>query len=336
MNNETTEFTTPSSDVAGLAFCLSQLGIDILQVEDKRFRTTEKLCRLIYSEDNILSANELSHMGYDRWLMREQIMTVPISHPEECLSVFPTSIAVHNRCRAAWKLGERAAQFVTLGVVVDKERETYFNPNDFHDIFYKFIDRDTECGRVSNEIHELAVYQAPIVNHELLSALEKCLERDMPELVVWTSNQIRGEGLEAYEISDHDMNDPAKIEISCVVQSFFKGYYYTVFLPMVDTSSLKLQIVQGVWGYRSPDFLHYFRTEVLLTKSSSKTAPVHYIKKVGSEISRQMILALLSRLFLGHPADISLKSSTSDKPANWCMGVVAKRTLIINSLLGKC
>ena len=154
--------------------------------------------------------------------------------------------------------------------------------------------------------------------------------------MVWAGTQTRGDGLGDYEILDHNMIDPAKIEIFCVIQSFFMGYYYTVFLPMVDTSFLKLQTVEGVWGYRSPDFLHYFREHVLSTKSLLKTAPVNDTKRLQSEISRQAILALLSRLFLGHPADISLKSSIAHKSANWCMGVVAKRTLMINSLLGKC
>ena len=336
LGKETAEFTTPSSDVAGIALCLSQLGVDILQVKGKGFRTTEKPCCLTYSAENVLSAKEQSLIGNGRGFMRDQIMTVPISHPEECLSVFPTSIAVHNRCRTAWKLGERAAQFVSLDVVLKPETEPHFNPKSGHNIFYKFIDRGTECRRTSCEIHELANNHAPIVNHELLSALEKCFERDVPELVVWASNQTRGGGLEDYEIVDHDMIDPAKIEIFCVVQSFFMGYYYTVFLPMVDLSSLKLQTVEGVWGYRSPDFLHYFRRHVLSTKSLLKTPPEKNYERHESEISRQAILALLSRLFLGHPVDISLTSSTADKRANWCMGIVAKRTLMINSLLGKC
>ena len=329
LGKETAEFTTPSSDVAGLAFCLTQLGVDILQVEGKGFKTTEKPCCLIYSVENVLSAKEHSHIGNGRGFMRDQIITVPISHPEECLSVFPTSIAVHNRCRTAWNLGERAAQFVSLDVVVEKRKST-------QDISYKFIDRGTECGRTSCEIHELAVYHAPIVNHELLNALEKCFERDVPELVVWASNQTRGDGLKDYEILDHDMIDPAKIEIFCVIQSFFMGYYYSVFLPMVDISSLKLQTVEGVWGYRSPEFLHYFREHVLSTKSLSKTPPEKNYKRPESEISRQAILALLSRLFLGHPVDISSRSSIAHRSANWCMGIVAKRTLMINSLLGKC
>ena len=228
LGKETTEFTTASSDVAGLAACLSTLGIDIITVEGKGFRSSEKPCRLIYSEENLLSTQDQPRFKIDQELARDQTMLVPILHPEECVSVFPTDIAIHNRCRSAWKLGQQAAQFVYLDLVKYAKATplTEFVTESFPDMYYTFVDRGTRCGRVSSEINDLAAAHAPIINNELLTALEKCFEREPPELLSWVGNQTRGDSLEDYEICDPDMLDPTKINVFCVLQAFFMGYHF--------------------------------------------------------------------------------------------------------------
>lgn len=51
MSNEATVFTTAPSDVAGVATCLSKLGIDIISVEGKGFDFSERPCRVVYSKE---------------------------------------------------------------------------------------------------------------------------------------------------------------------------------------------------------------------------------------------------------------------------------------------
>lgn len=150
--------------------------------------------------------------------------------------------------------------------------------------------------------------------------------------------------LNAWRSTARLMLDRVKINAFCAFQSFFMGYHYSIFFRVVDMSSLILQTVEGSWGFRSPDFLFYVRTQVLSQRSSPKgggmtNMPETALSGQGSPakyISRQTILQVLSRLLLNRPNDIPMISSTSEQSDHWCMGIVAKRTLVINSLLGKC
>lgn len=348
LSNESNLFTTASSDVAGVANCLSKLGIDIISVEGKGFDSLETPCRVIYSKETLLRDQYQLGLNTNGGFMRQQSISVSIVHPEESISIFPTEIAVHNRCRSAWKSGQQAARFVSLDLVRlevgEKLPGARLGLGQFSDIYYAFIDRGTECERVSSEVNDLAVAHAPVINNELLTALEQTFEHESSELLTWLSNQTRGEDAKDYDILDPDMLDRVKINAFCAFQSFFMGYYYKIFFRVVDTSSLSLQTVEGSWGFRSPDFLFYVRTRVLSQRSSpkeGKTTNMPETTRSGQEsparyISRQLILQVLSRLFLNQPNDIPLISSTSEQSDHWCMGIVAKRTLVINSLLGKC
>lgn len=345
LGNETTDFATTSSDVAGVAAYLLKLGIDVISIEGNGFYPSEKPCRLVYSKQSLLCGQHPHDLKTNELLFREQSISVSIVHPEECISIFPTDIAVHNRCRSAWKSGQQAAQYVSLEVVQLPEEilsESRVEPHP--DIYYTFKDRGKECGKVPSEVNDLAVLHAPIVNNELLIGLEKCFELESPELLTWLGTQTRGGGLADYEITDPDMVNPVKINSFRVLQSFFMGYYYEIFFRLVDTSSLRLKTVEGSWGFRSPEILHYVRKHVLSPRSLLKTGQAtnrsarlqSRQKRPVTDISRQAILALLSRLLLNHPIDIPLIFSTSDRTEDWCMGIIAKRTLLIDSLLGKC
>ena len=338
LSHETTVFTTASSDVAGVATCLSKFGIDIISVEGKGFESFERPCRVVYSKETLL-CDPYQQFKTNEGFMRQASISVSIVHPEECISIFPTEIAVHNRCRSAWKRGQRAARFVSLDVVTLKG-----SPGAFSDIYYTFTDRGTECQRTSSEVNNLAVAHAPVINNELLSGLEQCFEHESPELLTWLNSQTRGGGSTDYDILDPDMLDHDKINAFCAFQSYFMGYYYEIFFRAVDTSSLRLQTVEGSWGFRSPDFLFYFRSQVLSHQSMSKRGKTSNMPNTAlsgqerptTDISRQIILQVLSRLFLNRPNDIASITSTSEQSFHWCMGIVAKRTLVINSLLGKC
>ena len=117
LSDETTVFTTASSDVAGVATCLSKLGIDIISVEGKGFDSLERPCRVVYSKETLLCDPYQQGLKTNEGFMRQESTSVSIVHPEECVSIFPTDIAVHNQCRSAWKSGQWAARFVSLDVV---------------------------------------------------------------------------------------------------------------------------------------------------------------------------------------------------------------------------
>ena len=348
LSNETAVFTTASSDVAGVATCLSELGIDIICIEGKGFDCSERPCRVVYSKETLLCDQYQQGLRTNGAFMRQESISVSVIHPEECISIFPTTIAVHNRCRSAWKSGQQAARFVSLDVVRlevgDKLPGARLGLGQFSDIYYTFTDRGTGCERTSSEVNDLAVAHAPVVNNEILSALEHCFEHESSEILAWLGTQTRGVGSQDYDILDPDMLDRVKINAFCAFQSFFMGYYYDIFFRVVDTSSLKLQTVEGSWGFRSPDFLFYVRTDVLsqasLSKAGKKTNTPETVRSgqkiPATDVSRQVILQVLSRLFLNHPKDIPLISSTSQQSDTWCIGIIAKRTLVINSLLGKC
>ena len=337
LSNETQEFVTASSDVAGVATCLSKLGIDILSIDGEGYYPSEKPCRLVYSKKGLFDCRYQAELMRKGSFSRESSTYVSITHPVD--------IAVHNRCRSAWKSGQKAARHVSLDVTkLPEDLEFEVTQDQNPDLYYTFVDRGPECRRVHSEVNDLAVSHAPVINNELLSGLESCFERETPELLAWLYTQTRGGGLEAYEISDLEMIAHPKPNAFCVFQSYFLGYYYDVFFRMVDTSSFKLQIVEGAWGFRCPDILSYVRKYLLSSNSLLKNGKAANTRALSNatqprpatDISRQAILTVLSRFFLNHPIDIPLISPTSDKTEHWCMGIVAKRTLVINSLLGKC
>lgn len=110
-------FTTASSDVAGVATCLSKLGIDMIGVEGKGFDFSERPCRVVYSKETLLYDQYQQGLKTNEGFVRQLSTSVSIVHPEECIGIFPTEIAVHNRCRSSWKSGQQAARFVPLDVV---------------------------------------------------------------------------------------------------------------------------------------------------------------------------------------------------------------------------
>lgn len=100
------------------------------------------------------------------------------------------------------------------------------------------------------------------------------------------------------------------------------GYYYRLFSSIVDTSSLQIPIVEGAWGFRSPDTFTTIR---------------RWIETLKQPFNRQEILPILSSLYLNHDVDISaVQDSLTDASKTLCVGIIAKRTLLTNSMLGKC
>lgn len=319
LSDSTETFTTSSSDIAGTAMCLSRLGIDILAVEGLGSSPSHSYCRLIYSK------NSLTHFDNPRGPQpssgpteRELLTTVSLLHPEESVASFPVSKATHNRCRQAWKSGQRAAKYVAVGVVASSENQVERKAED-EDIRYSFIDRGTVCHRVDAEIQEMATFHAFLVNRELLHELETLFRRETEENLVWLNQQT---SFGPDDLSKSSFQDSVKIDLYCVFQSFFMGYYYDIFIRMVDTSSLKVQAVEGWWGFRRIDFITFMREQFWEVSESQKK---------NATIPRKRFIEVLSRLFLNRPIEL-----LTSYWRQWYIGVVGKRTLLTNSLVNGC
>jgi hypothetical protein len=289
-------------------------GLSILGFGPKSVQTQ---CRLLYSASAILK-NPVNNNrgGMDHVLNRQALTSVPILHPEECISIFPVDPSIQNRCRHAWAAGQRAALSVAVAISGGSFKLTT-------EILYTFVDRGSpETRAPSRQIYDLAKEHACLVNEEILQGLADCMSQEDPQVLGWVCNQTRANSMEDHEISDPSFHDEYSIKVFTVFQSFMMGYYYDIFFRIVDTNSLALMTVDGEWGFRSPELLHHIRTSGI----------------TRGPIGRLNMLSLLSAMFLGQHKDTPNIHRTSDTPftASGCVGIIAKRALLVNSVLGKC
>ncbi|KAI8665409.1 hypothetical protein NCS56_00976600 [Fusarium sp. Ph1] len=82
-------FKTSSSDVAGMAICLFQLGFDIIDVQStESLEKSQRPCTVIYSSQPFYHSISTPE-GVRAIVARDASITVPLEHPEEAVSVFP-------------------------------------------------------------------------------------------------------------------------------------------------------------------------------------------------------------------------------------------------------
>ena len=84
------DFKTMSSDMAGIAVCLCDLGIDILHVLGTGFSDEPHVgaCSVIYSEEPFFYDSKSVVQRAMRLLSRAQSITIPLEHPWECITSF--------------------------------------------------------------------------------------------------------------------------------------------------------------------------------------------------------------------------------------------------------
>ncbi|KAH8748077.1 hypothetical protein F5882DRAFT_422203 [Hyaloscypha sp. PMI_1271] len=320
---ETSEtYTTSSSDVAGVAYCLTSLGFDTLGVEglpnigDDPGRMHP--CLLIYNHTPL--PKRLSGLVYALPVPeRRNVNTViPLSHPEESVSSFPISTALANRVRTAWKSGAEAGSVVFLQPMTldydDIQKAGYD-----YDVRYIVASTGSEPPRARTSIHKFASSLSFNVNRELVSALDSVIgELDddklekLHELIVYPVNRSIGDLTVTMEDGD------SFIEKFTEFQAFFMGYYYEVLLRLVDTSELELQCVEGMWGFGSNSLLA--ESQDIISKS----------KRSG--LTRELVIRLLSLCCLGYSAPLK---DVGHERFSWCLGVVHNRALLTNGLVGE-
>ena len=84
---------TSSSDIAGIALCLTRMSFEILNVIDfGPIPITETPCSLIYSPAPLYSANGIENSGQRMKIPRDLSTLVSITQPQETFSTFPITI----------------------------------------------------------------------------------------------------------------------------------------------------------------------------------------------------------------------------------------------------
>ena len=328
---KTQTYVTPSSDVAGVAVCLSKLGIDVLNVEGLLEETQEAPCRLVYSPQASYPSKMSEESPYvPHPLSREPCTSVALQHPQESLTKFPIDGYTSNRCRQAWMAGSRAAEAVGWTLVFPNVRKRSAD-----DIKYVFYDLGKESGRTRTKIVALLEALAFVVNTEVCSELELVLQRESDATLDWLLTQTEDSLNTANMVSNMEFNDDTRINAFTVFQAFFMGYYYAIFLRMVDTSALQVKVVEGLWGYRSLVFLITFRTVYL--------NELHFEEQGLLVLRREDVLSIIANLFCAISSQISRvkHGSSTDYRAtynrdNWCIGIIGKRTALARSLLHPC
>ena len=318
-------YITPSSDVAGVGVCLSNLGIDVLSVGGLGSEPADTPCRLDFCPNAAFQSSTSDNAAkVSNILSRVPSTTISLRNPEESCTKFPTDGRTSNRCRDAWIAGQKAAEYVAcLPMVPDSSRDSSSD-----DLQFVFYNKGLDPVRTRTGIGSLAEAHAFVMNSEVCQRLEAVLQRESNETVEWLLDQT----IESLDMTTHIQNpnfqDTERINAFTVFQAFFMGYYYKILLRLVDVSSLQLQVVDGSWGYRNATFLCNMRT-LYLSPDVPRESGILLLR-------REDIISILSTLLLSTPRIITRTKRTSSNRDNWCLGVIGKRALLARSLLNCC
>jgi hypothetical protein len=321
--------------VAGVAACVAYLGVDVVSVRAQGYALVDSPCHVVYTNDAFLHdafLHDPKTFAFElgtKTRLRHPRTNVSLLHPEESVSVFPLSKHGHNQCRQAWLAGSRAASYVGIGIVL-LERDAGTGGGE-GDVMYAFADLGTEPGRASDMYpFGLATEYAVAVNEEVLSELDSCLQDEKFDVIEWLHK--REDHRQSMDMEEElSFDSGSKTLAHSILQSFFLGYYYSIFLRITDTRSLELQVVEGAWRFQSYEFLHSMRVQLLKSRQSRQTD-----KRSSGTIARQTIIEILSQLFLGHNMKIANIEYTNEHRESWCLGVVQNRTLAVHSLINPC
>ena len=321
------QFTTSSSDLAGIATCLSETGFDLLSIHGFIGNSLETSCRLIYEQpqDHSLSTHNFDWYYQKDWFsqeMRGLCTAVSLTQPEESIGAFPIDKNVSHRCRYAWKRGSQASKAVELRL--QRAGEDNFSKTD--DLIYSAVDLGEPYEHIDPSIFMLVSSQGFVINKELYDGLQQVLEIEPEGIADWLLEQTTS-SFDHHDSSGNDHIHPKecvkgskeKINAFTVFQAFFMGYYYGVFLRLVDTSLLQLRVVDGAWGFRSVQVLAEIRACAVKAARSKEGIPRY-----------KLIEILSSLLFSSH---IHIQNIGRGR---CCIGVKGKRTLLVNSLVNAC
>jgi hypothetical protein len=322
-------FTTSSSDVAGIAHCLSRVGFDILSVSGIIDQPLETPCRLHFDPSSAINFQVQPNYALEGLGgFREPRTIVPIANSENAISAFPIEPEIANWSRQAWKLGSDCAKYVGLKLCTPTKQDIFQG-----DVMYKILDLGNVPDRVRSKVSQLAFLPCFAVNRELCVALEQVFARESQDTLNFLIQQLgeppRGTFIinpggpmrlqSPGFIDDSEFNDQRKIDAFTAYQAFFMGYYYGISLSdsLVDTSSLKLQTVDGAWSFRSVTLLNQ------MTRFTNRP--------YFNGLHREEMLEILASLLLSYNLNIAFTG-----PGQYCLGIAQRQAVFASSLLSTC
>ncbi|KAK0724853.1 hypothetical protein B0H67DRAFT_483178 [Lasiosphaeris hirsuta] len=306
-------FETYSADIGGIAKVLRNLGLNIGFGEPNG----AACCLVVYQEPRLRDG--VARLGNSaKLIQRSRSVTVSLLVPWETIKGFPVDFGAQNLCQAAWKIGQRVAKHVGLGVCKPTEPGKA--------IEYAFYDEGNTVTRTTLALSSIANNYSLAKNQQFLDGLCECHHHATGISFEDINNGI------FKDISAPQMMDLRHVSAFCAFQAYLMGYYYEIFGRLVDTSTLKLQVVEGAWGFRT-EFLHQYIRFVFLKEATSPPG-----NEPGVKIfSKHHVFSVLSLLFMGCLQDVpELITSRGRFLPPDCVGIVSKRCLLTNSLVGKC
>ena len=288
-------FETASSDVYALATVYQAIGFDLISTDTLEGGISEARLKVIYNANAVVvgrpskAAKDLDN--------RRRGMRLPLDYMDECVSLWPGSLAENNLRRILFKQGMEAAETVEL---VGCEKG--------NDISYIF--------KGSSKSKE------PRVNDTLLATLRHSIFPDVeiPLVVEGLSHVVKNDPQWSKQNGTRWL-EYLETNSLCVgdLQIFVMGFYYAVLKPLLDTSQLALQEGYGDWQWND---LHFLRR--------IKTIMEKWHNLPGERIyGRIVIIELLGIFFAG--ADEVQCSAINDG----VVGLHGKTTIVPASMLGQ-
>ncbi|KAJ4302614.1 hypothetical protein N0V90_001503 [Kalmusia sp. IMI 367209] len=322
----TGDYYTNSSDVAGIAMCLSSGGFSSLGIKGLGKEPIDVPCQLVYTEEAFMHQKAPESIVSQVVGARTAHTAIPLTHPAETFFSFPITSELAMSCRVAWECGAKAATGIRCTIVTGPEEINIDDDNGLNidlmgDILYRFSDSEgtSIIQRARSGVFELASSLFPILTQSLLAKLDDSLRKEDDGALAWLTRELKEEnnkGPTPEVIESTDLKDASKIRAFTVFQAFFMGFYYSLLLQVVDTSDLVSQVVEGNWGYRSK------KTMVRIRAWCNKL-------KDGC-ISRERLMEMSFWLLSGEDIEMTPVVGMD----RYCLGAVGKRTLVINSLVG--
>lgn len=246
---------------------------------------------------------------------------VSLSLMAESIGTFPIAARTANSARMCWTQGAKAAQYVRLKIVTDLGLYGGLNALlQAKDLLYTVEDLGTEADRVEPLFYAFAE-SCFALNKEACDEVAHILSKSPAEDVSWLNDKMnKPTGMEHGQLDGKGALSEAQLRVLCDVQAFFMGYHYSVLLQLVDVSSLRLQIVDGWWGFR----------HVLLIGDVRALCIALRRDKI---VTREQVLTICAQFFLGD------KLAEMEPTANLesrCLGIIGSRTLLCNSLIKNC
>lgn len=305
------QFSTASTDVLCLAQVLSELGIELLVI-DEQGRTHDEN-RLVVS----LSTSPIPQRSrsYQAEETKRRGMRIPLDDMKECVSLWPGDATKRNRCRVIFENGMRAAEGVRLTVGY----EHYALDEENLDVYY-VIEESADQPMKRFETKSFRYVDILLLAPTLRAAQGvDNLVQTWPQI----SRDTLGFWLEEIPLRSNDKDEISHFDVrtkDCLsqLQIFLMGYYYAVLKHLLDSTQLPVQEAYGSWGWGDIQVIKAVRR---FTLGEDVEHPGRY--------PRYEIMRLLGYFFTGAEYDDQLLPLRERS-----IGVLGKLALVTASLLG--